>query len=260
MDLIHIIILSVVEGVTEFLPISSTAHLILTSHMLSIPTSEFLSTFEIAIQIGAIAAVAVVYYRRILDNKALFYKACIGFIPTGILGFLFYKDIKLLLSNSFVPVAALFLGGIIIIGIEYYFKGTGYRKQGTGKTLNNLSYKDALIIGLIQSISMIPGVSRSAASIFGGMALKLDRTSAVEFAFLLAIPTMTVVTAGDIFKSGGTFTSSQIFDLSVGIIVSFFVALLVIKWLLKYVQKNNFIGFGIYRIVIAIIYYLVFLK
>lgn len=260
MELYQVIILSIVEGLTEFLPISSTAHLILTSHILSIQTSEFLSTFEIAIQIGAIAAVAVVYYRKILDNKALFYKACIGFIPTGILGFLFYKNIKLLLNSSFVPVVALFLGGIVIIAIEIYFKSKVSSQKSLVRSLDKITYKDALIIGLIQSISMIPGVSRSAASIFGGMALKLDRASAVEFAFLLAIPTMTVVTAGDIIKSAGTFNASQIFDLFVGIIVSFVVALLVIKWLLKYVQKNNFIGFGIYRIVIAIIYYLVFLK
>lgn len=260
MELYQVIILSIVEGLTEFLPISSTAHLILTSHLLQIKQTDFLATFEIAIQIGAIAAVAVVYYRKILDNKALFYKACIGFIPTGILGFLFYKDIKLLLSNSFVPVIALFVGGIAIIIIELYFKSKASSQKPVAKSINKLTYKDALLIGLIQSISMIPGVSRSAASIFGGMALKLDRASAVEFAFLLAIPTMTVVTAGDIIKSAGTFNASQIFDLSVGIIVSFFVALLVIKWLLKYVQKNNFIGFGVYRIVIAIIYYLVFLK
>ncbi len=263
MDLIHVIILAIVEGVTEFLPISSTAHLILTSHILSIPTSEFLSTFEIAIQIGAIAAVAVVYYRKMLKNKALFYKACIGFIPTGILGFLFYKDIKLLLSNSFIPVAALFLGGIAIIGIELYFKSVDKRNKTAGnrlKTLDKLSYKDALIIGLIQSISMIPGVSRSAASIFGSMALRFDRESAVEFAFLLAIPTMIIATGVDVIKSANSFTSVQAFDLIVGILISFVVALLVIKWLLKYVQKNSFVGFGIYRIVLSIAYYLIFLR
>lgn len=260
MDLIHVVILSVVEGLTEFLPISSTAHLILTSHLLQIKQTDFLATFEIAIQIGAIAAVAVVYYRKILDNKKLFYKACVGFIPTGILGFLFYKNIKLLLSDPFVPVIALFLGGILIIIIELYFKSKVSSQKSLVRSLDKITYKDALIIGLIQSISMIPGVSRSAASIFGGMALKLDRTSAVEFAFLLAIPTMTVVTAGDIVKSAGTITSAQIFDLSVGIVVSFVVALLVIKWLLRYVQKNNFIGFGIYRIIIAIVYYFIFLR
>ena len=257
------IILSIVEGLTEFLPISSTAHLILTSHMLSIPMSEFLSTFEIAIQIGAIAAVAVVYYRKILESKALFYKACIGFIPTGILGLLFFKHIKLLLNSSFVPVAALFIGGIVIIAIEIYFKSVAKSHKTEDnrlKTLDKLSYKDALLVGLIQSISMIPGVSRSAASIFGGMALKFDREAAVEFSFLLAIPTMAAATGLDIVKSAQAFTSTQVFDLILGIVVSFFVALLVIKWLLKYVQKNNFIGFGIYRIVLSIAYYLIFVK
>lgn len=264
MDLINVVILSIVEGLTEFLPISSTAHQILASHLLSMQQSDFLATFEIAIQIGAIAAVVVIYYKKILSNKPLFYKACVGFIPTGILGFLFFKHIKLLLSSSLVPVVALFIGGIAIIGIEYLLKGSGDRKQETGnrklKTLTNLSYKDALIVGLIQSISMIPGVSRSAASIFGGMALKLDRSSAVEFSFLLAIPTMAAATALDIIKSAHSFTSGQIFDLIVGTLISFVVALAVIKWLLKFVQKNSFVGFGIYRIIVSIIYYLIFLR
>ena len=122
MDIIHIIILSIVEGITEFLPISSTAHLILTSHLLKIPQTEFLTTFEIAIQLGAILAVVVLYFKKILSNKSLFLKACVGFIPTGILGLLFFKHIKTLLSDAFIPVLALFLGGIAIIGIEKYFE------------------------------------------------------------------------------------------------------------------------------------------
>ena len=263
MDLINVVVLSIVEGLTEFLPISSTAHQILVSHLLSMQQTDFLATFEIAIQIGTIAAVVVIYYKKILGNKPLFYKACVGFIPTGILGFLFFKHIKLLLSSSLVPVVALFLGGIAIIGIETYFKSEVRRKKSEDRklrTLTNLTYKDALIIGLIQSISMIPGVSRSAASIFGGMALKINRESAVEFSFLLAIPTMVAATALDIIKSAHSFTTGQIFDLFLGTLISFVVALLVIKWLLRYVQKNDFIGFGIYRIVIAVIYYFIFLR
>lgn len=262
MDIIQAIILSIVEGLTEFLPISSTAHLILTSHILGMSQTEFLATFEIAIQIGAIAAVAAIYYKKILSNKSLFIKACVGFIPTGILGLVVYKHIKILLSSSLVPVIALFVGGIVIIGIEMYLKKTEDRRQKTKepKTLSTLSYKDALLIGLIQSISMIPGVSRSAASIFGGMSLRLDRQSAVEFSFMLAIPTMAAATGLDLLKSADSFKSDQVMLLIIGILGSFITALLVIKWLLKYVQTNNFIWFGVYRIIVSVIYFLIFLR
>lgn len=257
MDFIYVIILSVIEGLTEFLPISSTAHQILASHILQVPSSDFLSTFEIAIQVGAIGAVVVVYFKKILSNKTLFYKACVGFIPTGIIGFLLFKHIKALLNSSLIPVVTLFLGGILIVLIEMYFMKV---KKSTLKLHNTskLSYKDALIIGFIQSISMIPGVSRSAASIFGGMALKLDRESAVEFSFLLAIPTMVAATGLDIIKSAGSFTQGNILALVLGILVAFLSALVVIKWLLRYVQHNNFIWFGVYRIIISIVFFFLF--
>lgn len=267
MNLIHVVVLSIIEGLTEFLPISSTAHQILTSFLLKIPQTDFLATFEIAIQIGAIAAVVVIFCKKILSKKDLFYKACVGFIPTGILGFVLFKHIKSLLNSASIPVFTLFLGGIAIIGIEIYFRS----KDKSRKTLDNskkienknlknltkLTYKDALIVGLIQSISMIPGVSRSAASIFGAMALKFDRESAVEFSFLLAIPTMVAATSLDLLKAPAI-DSTQILDLIIGTLIAFITALLVIKWLLKFVQKNNFIGFGIYRIVIALTYLLLF--
>ena len=255
MNVFNVIILSIVEGITEFLPISSTAHQILASHLMQMAQTDFLATFEIAIQVGAIAAVVFIYYKKILLNKTLFYKACIGFIPTGILGLLLYKHIKLLLQSSLIPVTALFIGGLVIIAIEMFFK----RSKHKTKNIEQLSYKDALVIGLIQSISMIPGVSRSASSIFGGMILKLDRESAVEFSFLLAIPTMIAATGLDLVKSANSFNSSMVFDLVLGIIIAFVSALFVIRWLLKYVQNNDFIGFGIYRIVISVIYFLLFI-
>ena len=261
MNVLHVIILSVIEGVTEFLPISSTAHQILASHILQMPQTDFLATFEITIQVGAIAAVIVLFYKKILTNKQLFYKACIGFIPTGVLGLLLFKHIKVLLNDSFIPVATLFIGGIIIIGIEMYFskKTMSQNTQIKTQNLKKMTYKDALIIGLIQSISMIPGVSRSAASIFGAMLLKFDRDAAVEFSFMLAIPTMFVATGYDLVKSVNTISSNQIFYLILGILISFLTALAGIKWLLKYVQSNNFIGFGIYRIILSIIYFLLFI-
>lgn len=259
MEFYQIIILSIVEGITEFLPISSTAHLILTSQILSIPKTDFLSTFEISIQVGAIGAVAYLYLDKIRKQTSLLYKACIGFIPTGILGLLFYKYIKLFFNEPIVPIIALFVGGIAIIGIELYFKKK-LKSAKKAKSLTNMTYKDALLIGLMQSISMIPGVSRAAASIFGGMVLKFDRKSAVEFSFLLAIPTLMAATILDLSKTGPNFSNLQIIQLLLGIVLSFISALFVIKWLVKFVQQNNFILFGIYRIVLSVIYYLLFLR
>lgn len=256
MNLFQVAILAIIEGLTEFLPISSTAHQILLSHIARIPQTEFLTTFEIAIQVGAIAAVAVVYYKKILSDKPLFYKACVGFLPTGIIGFFLFKHIKELLTSSLIPVASLFIGGVIIIAIEMFLKKSKHKM----KELNDMTYKDAIVVGLIQSISMIPGVSRSAASIFGGMALRLNREAAVEFSFLLAIPTMVAATGLDILKSAHAFNTSEIIQLLVGTLIAFVTALIVIKWLLKYVKKNNFVGFGIYRIILSIVYFLLFMR
>lgn len=267
MNIFHTIILSIIEGVTEFLPISSTGHMILASHLLQIRQDELLKTFEIAIQIGPIAAISLLYFKKILKQKELLYKACIGFIPTGILGFLLYPKIKGLLGSEIVPVMSLFIGGLVIIALEIYLKRKAASikreaKESTMKQFSNetITYKQALIIGLIQSVSMIPGVSRSAASIFGGLALKLDRESAVEFSFLLAIPTMMAATSLDILKSAHTFTQSGVFYIIFGTVLSFLVALFVVKWLLKYIQTHDFMWFGIYRTIFAIIYFLLFIK
>jgi len=163
MHLLQALVLSIIEGITEFLPISSTAHLILTAHLLQIQPSSFLTTFEIAIQLGAIGAVVLLYFKKLITQKSLFLKACIGFIPTGILGFLFYDGIKQIFGNPLVPVVSLFLGGIAIIGIEKLFsKRNINNSEDQMKKIEQLTYKDALFIGLMQSISMIPGVSRAA--------------------------------------------------------------------------------------------------
>lgn len=257
MNIFQTLILALVEGVTEFLPISSTAHLILTSHILGIKPTEFLSTFEIVIQLGAIGAVIVLYFNRIRSQTTLLYKAAVAFIPTGILGFLLYDSIKSIFKDPFIPVITLFFGGIVIILLEQFiFK----KDRKDGKNLNNLSYKSALLIGLFQSISMIPGVSRAASSIFGGLALKLNRKDAVEFSFLLAIPTMLGATLYDLTQSAGNFSGKEFGLLGIGILFSFISALFVIRWLVKYIQTNNFIVFGIYRIAASIIYYFIFLR
>lgn len=259
MDIYHVVVLSIVEGVTEFLPISSTAHLILTSHVLKIPKTTFLTTFEISIQLGAIAAVIYLYADKILKNKGLLLKSFIGFIPTGILGLTLYKYIKTLLIDPFIPVIMLFMGGVAIILIEKYIDKKELTKASC-KSIEKMPYKDALWIGLIQSVSMIPGVSRAAASIFGGIFLKYKRQDAVEFSFLLAIPTMLTATAFDLLNEASNLTSHQQLMIVLGMIFSFISALIVIKWLIRYIKNNNFTLFGYYRILLSIIYYLLFIK
>lgn len=259
MEIYHVIILSVVEGITEFLPISSTAHLILTSHILGLPKTSFLTTFEISIQLGAIAAVIYLYASKILKNKSLLLKASVGFIPTGILGISLYSYIKIALNDPFIPVIILFIGGIAIILIEKYFDKKDISKTAN-KSLEKMTYKDSFLIGLIQSISMIPGVSRAAASIFGGIFLKYKRQDAVEFSFLLAIPTMLAATGFDLLNEASNFSSYQMMMIALGMVFSFISALIVIKWLIRYIKTNDFTLFGYYRILLSIIYYLLFLR
>lgn len=255
MDLLNTIILSTLEGITEFLPISSTGHLILASRLLQIPQSEFLKTFEISIQLGAIFAVLFLYWRKLLTRTDLVKKVLVAFLPTAVIGFFLYPIIKsVFFENELIIVTSLFLGGIFLIFFEKGFV-TNNRMD-----LKNLSYKNSLIIGLVQSISVIPGISRAAATIVGGMFTGLNRVSATEFSFLLAVPTMFAATGFDLIKTAGNFRGYDYLNLGVGFVLSFFVAVLSIKFLIKYVAKNDFVGFGIYRIILSILYYLFVLK
>jgi len=250
MKLLDAIILGIIEGITEFLPVSSTGHLILASTLLKLSDSEFLKSFEIAIQLGAILSVVVLYARTLLKDWKLVQKTILAFIPTCVVGLLAYKTIKrYLLGNESVVIWALFIGGIVLICFELY-----QRKRGQGIT--DISYVQAFSIGLFQCISMIPGVSRSAATIIGGMMLGIERRTIVEFSFLLAIPTMGAATALDIYKSGAGFSTGEIEILLTGFIVSFVVALISIKFLLRYIQNHTFIPFGIYRIIVAGVFWL----
>ena len=245
-------ILSIIEGITEFLPISSTGHLILATKLLGIPQTEFTKTFEIAIQSGAIASVVVLYGKSLLGNQESLKKVLVAFVPTGILGFIFYKVVKAyLLGNTFVTLMTLLLGGISIILIEKFFKNRP--KVGD---ISSLSYKKAFLIGLAQSISMIPGVSRSAATIIGAMFAGMNRTAAVEFSFILAIPTMLAATGYDLLKSLPNIQNSEFNILIFGFVVSFIVALVVIKWFLGFVRKYSLTSFGWYRIALSILFLL----
>mgnify|MGYP001228337703 CR=1 FL=1 len=260
MDIFHVIVLSLIEGLTEFLPISSTAHLVLASNVMGIVQNTFLETFQIAIQMGAIAAVIFLYFKKIISNKSLLIKSCIAFLPTGILGFVLLDYIRFFLSNPIVPVTTLFLGGILILGIEWIYSQKSKNKTSKNKGIENLSYKDVIIIGLIQSVSLIPGVSRAAASIYAGLAINLDRKSATEFSFLLAIPTITVASAFELISNSPTFSQQELILLICGILFSFLSAIVVIKWFIAFVSKRSFMVFGVYRIILSILYYFLFLK
>lgn len=260
MDFIQAIILGVVEGVTEFLPISSTGHLILTSDFLKIPSTEFVKTFEIFIQSGAILAVVVLYWKTLL-NISLLKRILVAFIPTAIVGLTLYKFIKqYLLASPDVVVASLLIGGVALIGVELLFKNK-LKKSDEKSYVEEISYEKALAVGVFQSMSVVPGVSRAAASIVGGMLIGLNRKTAVEFSFFLAIPTILAATLLDASETNIlSFSPNEHMILATGFIVSFITALGVIKWLIGYVQTNTFIPFGIYRIALAILYFFLVIK
>jgi len=247
-------ILGVVEGLTEFLPVSSTGHLILASRLMGLAQTEFVKSFEIAIQLGAILAVVVLYRKTLFNDIEALKRVIVGFIPTGILGLVFYKIVKRYLLDSDATVLwALFLGGIALIAFELLHRS----KPGTDgeADVRKITYRQALVIGVCQSVAMIPGVSRSAASVVGGLAQGIDRATTVRFSFLLAVPTMLAATGLDLIKSRGSFVAGDATALAIGAAVSFAVALLAIKFLLKYVRTHTFIPFGIYRIAVALAFW-----
>jgi undecaprenyl-diphosphatase len=253
MDYFQAIIFALVEGITEFLPISSTGHLVLTAKLLNIPQTEFVKSFEIIIQLGAILAVMFLYWKTIWTNKKVWKPIILAFIPTAIVGGILYKLIKnVLIGNEFITLSALFIGGIILIAIELFFKD----KNGEVVKIEDISPKNAILIGLFQSISIIPGVSRAAATIIGAMLLKTQRKTAVEFSFLLAIPTMFAATGMDLIQTKFSFTPYEYSVLAVGFIGSFIVAIFAVKFFLKFIQNHTFIPFGIYRIVLAFLFFL----
>lgn len=249
MDIIQSIILGVVEGLTEFLPISSTAHLIITAKLLAIGQTEFAKNFEIAIQLGAILAVVFLYWKKFLKDWLYLKKIIVAFLPTAVVGFIFYQIIKNFLMESLLVIAlALLIGGIIIIIFE---AGKGKRTADNGSDL--ITYKEAFLIGLCQSVAIIPGVSRAAATIIGGLSLKLSRKTIVEFSFLLAVPTMIAATGYDLIKTGFSFSGQEVGVLLVGFFISFFAALAGVKFFLKFITKYNFFYFGIYRVILGLI-------
>jgi undecaprenyl-diphosphatase len=253
MTILHAIILGIVEGLTEFLPISSTAHLDLSRQLLGLAEDEFILSFEIIIQLGAILAVLTLFWAKIWRNLTYYFQTLsLAFLPTALIGFLVYGFIKSLLGNNLVAGLSLLLGGVIIIYLEqFYFKKNP-------PTLSSVSSTKAWQIGLFQAISMIPGVSRAGATIMSGMSLGLSRQTMVEFSFLLAIPTMLAATGYDFLKNYQSIINGNLTLLASGFISAFISALIVVKLFIKFVQKNDFTAFGIYRIILGLIVVSVF--
>lgn len=251
MTVVDALILSIVEGLSEFLPISSTGHLVLASKLLGVTQTEFVKSFEIFIQLGAILAVVVLYRQKFLSGLKIWKSLIAAFLPTAILGLIFYKIIKnYLLGNVPITLAALFLGGLILIFLNKLFPR---EKQ---QTVGTLTYKQAIVIGLFQSISMVPGVSRAAATIIGGRQQGLSKTEAVEFSFLLAVPTMLAATGLDLVKSNFSFSANEYQLMAIGFSGAFVTALIAIRFFINFIKNHDFKLFGYYRILLAMVFYL----
>lgn len=253
MSLLHAIILGIVEGITEFLPVSSTAHLILASKLLALD-SEFVKSFEIIIQFGAILSVVVLYWNRFWNWDVL-KKLVVAVIPTGVIGLTVYKAVKsYLLGNVTVVLLALLIGGIALILFERFRESVD-----TEVDFTEITYRRAFLIGLFQAIAVIPGVSRSAATIVGGSLIGVSKRTIVEFTFMLAVPTMLAATGLELVK-GRDALAGNYGILAVGFVVSFITAIVAIKSFLGYIKKRSFAAFGWYRIALAVAYYLVIVR
>jgi len=243
MTVFEAIVLAVVEGITEFLPISSTGHMIIVSSIFGIQSSEFVKTFTISIQLGAILSVLVLYWKRFFQSFDFYFKLVAAFIPAAIIGFLLGDYIDSLLENVVVVAIALVVGGVVLLFVDRWFTSNTEDKE--------ITYPSALVIGFFQCLALIPGVSRSASTIIGGMVQGLTRKQAAEFSFFLAVPTMFAATAYKLLKSYKTIQSADIQILVIGNVVAFIVAMLAIKFFISYLSKNGFKAFGWYRIIVG---------
>jgi undecaprenyl-diphosphatase len=245
MSYLEAIIIAIVQGITEFLPVSSTGHMIITESMLGMKTSEFVSLFAVCIHFGTILAVVVIYWKRFFQTFTFYYKLFIAFIPAAIAGFFLESYISKYLDNVIIVAVSLLAGGVVLIFVDKWFK-----KNEDVKT--EVSYPSAFKIGLFQVIAMIPGISRSAATIIGGMTQKLSRKNAAEFSFLLAVPTIFAASGYKLFKTYKSINVDNINLLVVGNIVAFVIAVIAIKTFISLIQKHGFKWFGYYRVVLGI--------
>lgn len=242
-------ILGLVEGITEFLPISSTGHLILAESLMGISGDKFVQTFTVVIQVGAIAAVGLLYIKRFLSEPKMYATLAVAFAPTAILGLLFAKKIKFYLFNPVSVSIALILGGVLLL----FF----HKLESDGKT-TEITPRQAFLIGLFQGFALVPGVSRAAATIAGGLFVGLSRARAVEFSFLLAVPTLAAATGYDLVKQRELLTSANISLLLTGTLVAFVSALAAVRFFVAFISKRGFAAFGIYRIAMGLLFLVLF--
>lgn len=253
MNLFHAIILAIIEGLTEFLPVSSTGHMIIGSTAMGIASHPFVKVFTVAIQFGAILSVVVLYWRRFFQNFNFYLRLAVAFLPAAVFGLVLKKYIDALLENIIVVALALIAGGVVFLFLDGYFE----RRSKRNTSVDDITLPKALKIGFFQVISMIPGVSRSAATIIGGLTQGLSPATAAEFSFFLAVPTMFAATCKSLWDyvkdEGGTFSQHDMMMLAVGNIVGFVVAMIAIKAFIRFLTKNGFKVFGYYRIIVGVI-------
>lgn len=245
MTWLHALILSIVEGLTEFLPVSSTGHMILTEGIMGMKSTPFHQAFIVNIQFGAILSVVVLYWKRFFQSWNFYFKLFVAFLPAAFFGLLLNKYIEELLQSVYVVAVMLILGGIVLVFVDKWFQNPSKNQEVT--------YKKALTVGFFQVIAMIPGVSRSAATIIGGMTQKLTRKTAAEFSFFLAVPTMFAASGYELMKNYKAISTDDIGLLVFGNIIAFIVALFAIKSFINYLTRHGFKIFGYYRIIVGVV-------
>ena len=249
MNILQTIIIAIVEGLTEFLPVSSTGHMIIAQKLLAVESTEFVKAFTVNIQFGAILSVVVLYWKRFFQTFDFYYKLIIAVLPAIILGFLFSDKIDALLEDVTVVAIMLIIGGVFMLFVDKWFNANNEDQT--------MDWKRALKIGFFQCIAMIPGVSRSMATIVGGMSTKLTRKNAAEFSFFLAVPTMAAASGYKLLKlimdpAGVSMLSDNLTTLLIGNVVAFLVAMAAIKFFIGYLTKYGFKAFGYYRIIVGV--------
>lgn len=247
MTIWEIFFYSLIEGLTEFLPVSSTGHLIIYSHYLAKENDLFIKSFEIIIQFGAIFSVLVVYWKTFLSSLQLYKNLLVAFFPAAVMGFALRNFVNEWLGSILIVAWSLIIGGIVLIASDYLFKTTATE----GKSLDKLNYKESLYLGFFQCLALVPGVSRSGATIIGGLALKYNKKAAAEFSFFLGVPTIAAATLYKSYKILPTITSDQISTLLIGCVLSFLIAIVAIKTFIRLVSRYGFKHFGIYRIILG---------
>ncbi len=245
-----VILLAVVEGITEFLPISSTGHMILAGSLWNMPQTEFMKSFEIIVQLGAIFAVLVTYWKTLWNRKDYWPKIIAALLPTlAIAYFLYPLEKQYLLSTVWYTVVGLLIGAIAIFIIE-----RRYQKQPKTGSIESLTLQKSALIGVAQTVAIFPGISRSAATILTGMMLGQSRENALQFSFLLALPVMAAATGLDVLKNGFSFSAIEWMQLALGLVIAFVVALLSVKWLIRFVEQKSLIPFAWYRIIMVLVF------